>query len=88
MKRLGFALACVLGAAACGDNIKPGGTGGDGGPDGPPIVDPTFTTFVIDLVSNKTANDTQPVPFADFSTLPDPDGDNNNTAAYPASLFQ
>ncbi|MBA3542235.1 MAG: hypothetical protein H0T79_21650 [Deltaproteobacteria bacterium] len=90
MKHLGLMLA--LFAAACGDN----GTSKqpDGGPqidapgaiDAPidgPITPETLTSFTIDLVLNHTDN-TDPRPFADFATLPDPDGQANNTAAYNA----
>jgi len=60
----------------CGDNLKaPGdGHGSDVGPDTPQAA--TFTSFVIDQIVNHTANDTQPVPFATFATLPDPDLNN------------
>ena len=82
MKRLLLALL-VLGA--CGDDKQSPdaapppdmGSGSDAAPPGA-----TLTTFVIDLVQNQTADNTQPVSFAMFSTLPDPDGDNNNTHAY------
>lgn len=90
MKRA-FALALVVALVSCGDDLRPSVTGNDGGggsdapPDTPPAA--TFTTFVLDLVKNQTADNTQPKPFADFSTLPDPDGDNNNLDAYK-SLFQ
>ena len=45
----------------------------------------TLTSYVIDLVQNHTS-DTTPAAYAEFSSLPDPDGDTNNTAAY-SSLF-
>jgi hypothetical protein len=81
-------LVLVAALAACGDDIRqqPGGDGGgsDGSDAQPPA---TLTTFVIDLIKNQTADNTAPRPFADFSTLPDPDGDNNNVDAYK-SLFQ
>lgn len=79
----------IAGAAACGDN-----NGGDGNvdgnnpdapvnpdapnPDAPPPA--TFTTYVIDLVENQTAGNTDPRPFTEFSDLDDPDLD--NPAAY------
>lgn len=82
-----IAVAFVLAAAligACGDD------GGTPAVDAPPMVDAppdidapsetTFTAFVIDLVLNKTANDTDSVPYASFSGLNDPDQD--NPAAY------
>jgi hypothetical protein len=40
-----------------------------------------LTTFVIDQILNHTANNTDPVPFATFSTLPDPDQTNPNAYA-------
>lgn len=83
----------LLGAAlaACGDN-------GTTVPDAPvvvvidaavdaPVVAATLTTFVIDQIKNNTSDMALPVAFATFATLPDPDGDANNNAAY-ASLFQ
>lgn len=75
---LGLLAACALGA--CGDDTPyvpqdapPGGGAG------------TYTAFVIDLVMNH-GSDATPAPFTAFSTLPDPDGDANNQAAY-AGLF-
>lgn len=85
MKALGFVLAGMLALAACGDNIKPGGGDGgmgDGGTDGDVDPDETFTTFVIDLIQNQTMNNTAPVPYSAFETLPDPDKDTNNVDAY------
>ena len=84
IKRFLF-LAIVVGLAACGpdDHLtvsKDAGTGSDGGPAGT-----TLTSYVIDLVNNHTS-DTAPRPYTDFGSLPDPDGDTNNTAAY-RSLF-
>lgn len=82
--------ALLIALAACGDNIRPPNNGDanpgvdaavvDAAPDAPPAA--TFTSFVIDLVQNQTSNTTAPKPFSDFATLPDPDGDSNNTAAY------
>lgn len=73
MKRL--VLAALL-AASCGDNSGATGDGnnGDTNPDGGGAA--TFTSFVIDLVNNHTADNTAPVDFATFSTLPDPDLNN------------
>ena len=70
-----FSIAIVLGAAACGD-------------DSPyvPQDEPTFTTFVFDLVTNHN-DDLEPVAYEVFATIPDPDGDTNNEAAYDG-LFQ
>ena len=73
-----IAVAIGLAAAACGDDSP---HLADAGPD-----DQTFTAFVIDLVNNHTG-DEAPVAYETFSDLPDPDGDNNNVAAFEA-LFQ
>ena len=67
-------------AAGCGDD-HPYGPDAGGGPGSG-----TLTAYVIDLVQNHT-DDPTPAPYSDFSSLPDPDGSANNTAAY-ASLFQ
>lgn len=92
--RTRIALVLALLAAACGDDTKGTPNGPDSGvdPDGgtdpdAPVAEATFTTYVIDLVINQTANDTAPRPASEFTSLPDPDGDANNTAAY-ATLFQ
>jgi hypothetical protein len=83
--------APAAGLAACGgddggsitDAPNPDGDQTDAmDPDAPPAA--TLTTFVIDLVTNQTAGNTDPRPYLDFSTLPDPDG--NNPTAY-GSLF-
>ena len=81
-----LAVGLALPAAACGDDSGDGGNN----PDGPANIDAaddidapeaaTFTRFVIDLVQNQTAGNTDPRPYADFSTLDDPDGE--NPAAY------
>jgi hypothetical protein len=91
--RIAFVLA-LFAAAACGDDTKGNNpdSGVDPNPDGnvdpdAPVTEANFTTYVIDLVVNKTANDTAPRPYSEFEALPDPDGDANNTAAY-ATLFQ
>lgn len=91
MRRALLTAALALAMAACGDDG--GGDNTDGPrPDGdntdamdvdaPPAV--TLTSFVIDLVTNQTASNTNPRAYADFATLPDPD--TNNPAAY-MSLF-
>jgi hypothetical protein len=93
MKRL---VVGVLFAAACGSNGN-GHTDApvdtkvfmDAMPDGS-AANPTFTSFVIDLVLNHN-NDATPATFASFSALPDPDAGNatgvgENVHAYD-SLF-
>ncbi|MDQ3367780.1 MAG: hypothetical protein M3680_20340 [Myxococcota bacterium] len=87
MRSVRFALAGLLALAACGDNIKAGGGTPDATPDGPGPGDGTFTSFVIDLIQNQTADNTEPVPFATFATLPDPALDDPTPSAY-APLFQ
>jgi hypothetical protein len=81
LKRLVIVLAVVL--AACGNDNPTLAPDAPIQPDAP-VVNVTFTSFVIDLVKNQTADTTQPKPYSDFSTLPDPDS--NNAAAY-TSLF-
>ncbi len=73
-------LAVAIGLGACGDDTPYVPKDGGGPPPGA-----TFTDFVIDLVNNHTTDPT-PAPYSDFMAQPDPDGDNNNTAAYD-SLF-
>lgn len=90
--RIALAIAIAAGAAACGDDT---GDGDGADPDAPPVQPDapnpdapppqTFTTYVIDLVENQTAGNTDPRPFAEFSDLDDPDRD--NSAAYDP-LFQ
>lgn len=76
---LAFALGLGLVSGACGDDSPY--VPQDAGPD-----DQTFTTFVIDLVTNHLG-DPEPVPHEKFKDLPDPDGDNNNVNAFD-KLFQ
>jgi hypothetical protein len=94
MRQLGglLAMALLVAATACGSSGNNGKK--DSSVDSPKTIDgptdgssapATFTTFVINLVENVPANST-PAAFASFSTLPDPDGEDNNTAAY-SSLF-
>ena len=78
-----IAVGLALASSACGDDspyvpADGSGSGSDSGAG-------TLTAFVIDLIQNHT-NDPTPAAYTDFSTLPDPDGSANNTAAY-ASLF-
>lgn len=75
-----LALGALLATAACGDDG--GSTPVDAGPDVDAAPDVTFTSYVIDLVLHQTTADGEAKPFADFSTLPDPDKDNPN--AYEA----
>lgn len=81
---LGLAIAVGLGltAAACGDDspFVPGDGNGSGSGSGA-----TFTSFVLDLVNNHTADPT-PTAYSTFEDLADPDGDTNNGSAYD-SLF-
>ena len=76
MKRfIGLICAGLLIASlstACGggdDDMPPDAAAPDASPDAG--VPPTFESFVIDLVQNRTAGDTDPVPYVDFSTLPE-----------------
>ena len=66
----------VIALGACGGDHSPatedGGTGTDGGSNQPPPPSETFTAFVTDLINNHTADDTQPVAYESFATLPDP----------------
>ena len=82
MKKLVIAL---LFAAACGGDDPKLAPDGGAQPDGPPMPETTFTSYVIDLVQHQTADNTAARAYAEFSTLPDPDSD--NSAAY-APLFQ
>jgi hypothetical protein len=74
-----FAIVLVL-VAACGDG-KPKLDMPDGSME-PPTPDSmadaaieqmTFTSYVIDMVTNGTSNTAQPRPYAEFATLPDLD---------------
>jgi hypothetical protein len=83
-KLLQLAVALPLVLAACGPDehlkVADGGMGSDGGPPAG-----TLTSYVIDLINNHSS-DTAPRPYSEFGSLPDPDGDSNNTSAY-GSLF-
>lgn len=91
MKRIGIALLLAA-AAACSSNHSHDHPPPDAGmtppdapappPDSPPAA--TFTSFVLDLVQHQTADNTAPVPYAQFQSLPDNDG--SNGSAY-SSLF-
>jgi hypothetical protein len=76
---LQLAIGIGLALSACGpdDHLTVGDAGSDDGN--------TLTSYVIDLINNHTSDPT-PRPYSEFSSLPDPDGDTNNTAAY-GSLF-
>ena len=72
-----IALALVLVAAACGDGDKKPAGMPDSGME--PMIDAmidgsveevTFTSYVIDMISNGT---TQARPYAEFAMLPDLD---------------
>lgn len=90
MKRIALALVLAAAAAACSSNHheqRPPDAGmtppdAPTPPDGPPAA--TFTSFVLDLVQHQTADNTAPVPYAQFQSLPDNDG--SNGSAY-SSLF-
>lgn len=87
MKRALLVLTLACAAFGCSEDTTPGSGDGDG--DGssvdPPPGENTFAAFLIDLIKNQTASTAEPVPFAEFATLPDPDRDNH--AAF-SSLFQ
>jgi hypothetical protein len=82
VKRL-LILVVVLAASACGDDNRPATpdsvTPGDGS-NNPPNA--TLTSYVIDLVTNHTGAQEASRPYAEFSTLADPDGGSNNRTAY------
>lgn len=74
-----IAVAIVACSSSSDHGTSDSGTPGDGSGSG---SSGTFANFVIDLVENQTSDTTTPVAFASFSTLPDPDGDANNTAVF------
>jgi hypothetical protein len=82
VKRLVLLIALV---AACGDDNQkmPADAGSDAMPDAP-TPEVTLTSYVIDLVQHHTTATEQPRLYSEFSSLPDPDG--NNGSAY-APLF-
>ncbi|MEO8846567.1 MAG: hypothetical protein ABI591_20080 [Kofleriaceae bacterium] len=80
---LGLAMAIGLTAAACGDDSPFVPDDGNGSGSGSGAA--TFTSFVLDLVTNHTTDPT-PADYSTFKDLPDPDGDTNNGSAYD-SLF-
>ena len=84
---LGLALAVGLGlaASACGGDNPYIPSDGQGSGSGSGSGAATFTSYVIDLITNHSSDQT-PASYADFKDLPDPDGDNNNGSAYD-SLF-
>ena len=78
-----LAAAFALAAAGCGDDTGDGNNPDGHNTDGPnPDADvdaprvATFTSFVIDLVQNQTAGNTDPRAYLDFADLDDPDLDN------------
>ena len=79
-------LSIVLGflLAACASD--PGSGGGSGSDDPPDGTSDNLTGFVIELVTNQTADDIEAVDDESFTTLSDPDGEANNTDGYE-SLF-
>jgi hypothetical protein len=81
-----LAIAVGFASAACGDD-NPSVQDAKSGGDAPDAMgsNATFTSFVINLVKNVSPNST-PAPFSSFSSLPDPDGSDNNLNAYD-SLF-
>ena len=81
---LQLAIGIGLALTACGpdDHLTVRDAGADAGPPAGPL-----TSYVIDLVDNHTSETAPPRPYSEFGSLPDPDGDANNTAAY-GSLFQ
>lgn len=85
--RLGLAILLVV--AACGDGKKADMPDSGMQPMPDAMADAsspeaTFTSYVIDLITNQTSNTTQARPYAEFATLPDPD--TGNPTAYQ-SLF-
>jgi len=93
--RVALALAlCAL--FACGDDSKKQDPDGmpdagmdptpDAMPDAPSDEELTLTGYVLDLIGTQTTGTAAPRPYAEFSSLPDPDGANNNLTAYQ-SLF-
>lgn len=81
MRRLGIVVALVVAASAsCGTSDDRSGGGTDDPSDNP--QEGSFAAFVIDLVQNQTADDTEPVEAAAFAELPDTDEDNES--AYSA----
>jgi hypothetical protein len=75
-KLLQLAIACGLAACGPDDHLTAGDANGSDAA--------TLTAYVIQLVQST---DQTPRPYSEFGSLPDPDGDANNTAAY-RSLFQ
>lgn len=89
MKRAILGLALAGAAVSCGDDRRPPQsdapeTPPDTPPDTPPPPPATLTSFVIGIIENETLTTNAPHAAADFVDLPDPDGDDNNAAAYDA----
>ncbi len=78
-----LALALFVTTAACGDDgtpADPDANTPDADIDAPATA--TFTSYVLDLIQNQTASNTDSKPFSEVEALPDPDRDNEN--AYEA----
>ena len=89
--KIAIVLACLLAAAACGDDSPNGPSDGqnppgDGSGSGSGSGEATLTSYVIDLVTHHTVATEDAKPYADFSSLPDPDGSGNDLTVY-SSLF-
>lgn len=72
---LGILVALV--AASCSSSSSGGrGDGEDG------EAPASLTEFVTELIEHKTVDELRPMGEGDFVSLPDPDADTNNLAAY------
>jgi hypothetical protein len=88
MRRLAVIVAAAaLAVAGCGDDSTD--SNGNNNDTGDASINPpppgTFAAFVIDLIENHTADNTNPVAAEAFVSLPDPD--TNNEQAF-SSLFR
>jgi hypothetical protein len=76
MVALAISLGTAVATTGCGDDnptLQDAGSASGG----------TFAAFVIDLVLNH-GSDATPAAFTSFSTLPDPDGSDNNPNTFNA----